>query len=381
MNSVAQRQASYWGTPLNIEQLVKQVGMEMRAAKQQAQDLDHARTYLSSLLPADGSPARLPHGSGKEHAQQARSNGRVKPPRIDHSARFTDPPAPPPQQPLPEKPDSAKAGISGPSVFSGMLKREKTAKPLLNGVNSSPTGAPSSQIMSLLESLKEAQKQIESQGTKVKELEDMLRQERQAREAAEDKVKRLEQSASSKPIVVVDDEQRPTASEASDSDATQPTAPPDPRTESALQQRLDIMLSEMQAMQSNLEQTTKRADAAEAERSSLAEMIEKYRKERQEASTTFGAAADDAVESIPRAQPDLAQSVATVQDIRQANGHTRNPKFPAHLHQAVATALQQQQQGNGEVPAQYAPYVSMMGVVLLGVGIMAYLNSWQKVDK
>jgi len=30
---------------------------------------------------------------------------------------------------------------------------------------------------------------------------------------------------------------------------------------------------------------------------------------------------------------------------------------------------------------QSAPYASMLGVVLLGVGIMAYLNGWQKMDK
>ena len=44
-----------------------------------------------------------------------------------------------------------------------------------------------SQILSLIESLNDAKRQIESQGSKVKELEDMLKQERQAREAAEDK--------------------------------------------------------------------------------------------------------------------------------------------------------------------------------------------------
>jgi hypothetical protein len=30
---------------------------------------------------------------------------------------------------------------------------------------------------------------------------------------------------------------------------------------------------------------------------------------------------------------------------------------------------------------QSTPYASMLGVVLLGVGLMAYLNGWQRIDK
>jgi hypothetical protein len=30
---------------------------------------------------------------------------------------------------------------------------------------------------------------------------------------------------------------------------------------------------------------------------------------------------------------------------------------------------------------QSAPYASILGVVLIGVGLMTYLNSWQKLEK
>jgi len=381
MSAASQRQANYWGAPLNIEQLVKQVGIEMRAAKQQAQDLDQAKTYLAAILPADGSPARIPPSNGKENQQQRQASGRVKPPRIDHSARFADPPAPPPQQPLPEKPDGGKAASPGPAAFTGLVKRENTAKPLTNGVSTPTTSGQPSQILALLESLKEAQKQIESQGSKVKELEDMLKQERQARQAAEDKIRRLEESSSSKPVVL-DEEQNKSVEEIKP-ETNQVPAQQAHQDDAVLQQRIDMMLSEMQIMQENMEQTTKRAETAEAERTSLAAMIERYRKEREDAEASDEAAIDDgSIEEITESQTDLDLSATILKDHRHSNGHVQIPKLPEHLQHAVATMLQQQQQqSNGEVPAHVAPYVSMMGVVLIGVGIMAYLNSWQKVDK
>lgn len=381
VNSVAQRQASYWGTPLNIEQLVKQVGVEMRAAKQQAQDLEQARNFLTAILPADGSPAKLPPNVNKENNSLSKqANGRVKAPRIDHSARFADPPAPPPQQPLPEKPDSAKAASPGPNILTSMLKREVTAKPLVNGITTSPTGNQSSEILNLLKSLNDAKKQIESQGSKVKELEDMLRQERQAREAAEDKVKRLEESSAAQPVSVVEEEPEPVEQPKSENEQSPP--PEDTEAESRLQERIDMMLSEMQQMQKNLENTTQRAEAAESEKSSLAAMIEKFRREREENESNQPVAKpnDETIEEKSKSHTDQEQSSGTIKDIRQANGHVRMPKLPEDLQHAVTTVLQQQQ-ADGEVPAHIAPYVSILGVVLIGVGVMAYLNSWQKVDK
>lgn len=380
VNNTAQRQVSYWGTPLNIEQLVKQVGVEMRAAKQQAQDLEQARTYLTAILPADGSPAKLPQINGKDGSQPPKvANGRVKSSRLEHPARIPDLPGSPPQQPLPERPDSIKVTTPSSAPFTGILKRETTAKQLVNGVVSSPTAPQQSQILSLIESLNEAKRQIESQGSKVKELEDMLKQERQAREAAEDKVKRLEETTASKATSA---EEEPVAVE--EMPKTEHISSPPPQeshTESALQQRIDMMLSEMQIMQQNIEQTTKRAEDAEAEKSSLAEMIEKYRKQNS-GDGIVGAKekSEDERTSMSRDVTVGEQQDVVEKDVRHTNGYVRGPKLPEQLQQAVTMALQHQQQ-NGEIPAQYAPYVSMVGVVLIGVGLMAYLNSWQKVDK
>lgn len=381
MPSVAQRQANYWGSPLNIEQLVKQVGMEMRAAKQQAHDLEQANSFLHSIIPADGSPARVAPDTNKDGGQPSKvSNGRVKPPRIDHSARFAEPPAPPPQQPLPEKPDSAKAASPASTSFTGLLKRENTAKAGVNGVATSPTTSQSSQILTLIASLNEAKKQIESQGTKVKELEDMLREERQAREAAEDKVKRLEESSSKRPVSTIEEEpakvEEPSAVEP-------PTLSEQPQVsnESLYKQRLELMVSEMQFMQEKVNQITRRAETAENEKLTLATMIEQYRKEREESETPHPTDEQDmTIEEFDGSKGESRQQNGMVKDVHQANGHVKVPKLPEHLQQAVSTMMQQQQ-SSGEFSSQSAPYVSMLGVVLIGVGLMAYLNSWQKGDK
>ncbi|KAJ5846180.1 hypothetical protein N7534_009849 [Penicillium rubens] len=47
---------------------------------------------------------------------------------------------------------------------------------------------------------------------------------------------------------------------------------------------------------------------------------------------------------------------------------------------AAATTFATQHHRHNYVE-EASPYASMFGVVLLGVGLMAYLNGWQKMDK
>src|ERR1700710_2971871 len=132
----------------------------MRAAKQQAEELDQAGSFLNSLL-TPGAEAVKPQSASKEVAPQRQSNGRVKAPKMEHVSRFADPPAPPPQQPLPEKPDSSKASPVTTS-FTNLLKRGETAKQSTNTSNS-PTNAQSSQMLSLIEALSIAKKELDAQ--------------------------------------------------------------------------------------------------------------------------------------------------------------------------------------------------------------------------
>ncbi|KIW79094.1 hypothetical protein Z517_08934 [Fonsecaea pedrosoi CBS 271.37] len=391
MSSIAQQRMNMWGaTPLNVEQLVKTLAIEMRAARQQAEELDQAGAFLNSLL-TPGAAAPRPQPTSKEGVPQRQSNGRAKAPKMEHMTRFADPPAPPPQQPLPEKPDSSKASPVATS-FTNLLKRGETAKPPSNASNS-PTNTQNSQMMSLIEALSIAKKELDSQGARVKQLEDMLRQERSAREDAEERARKLEQHAASRPVSVVEEESETPTESTHDAKGIEEVGNEangelDARTMS-LQQNLDQVLGEMQRLKADVDQFQRRAETAEADatnaRKSLAEMIDKIRAENEKAESSTRKSrehetrtqGDEDAEATNAEEEQISTSL--IQSVAQANGHVRTPRLPEHLERAVATVLRDKSSSSDAI-AQSAPYVSMLGVVLIGVGLMAYLNSWQKSE-
>ena len=364
----------------------------MRAAKQQAEELDQAGAFLNSLL-TPGAEAPKPQSLSKEPAPQRPSNGRVKGSKSEHVSRFAEPPAPPPQQPLPEKPDSARASPVTTS-FTNLLKRGETIKPASN-TSQSPTGSQNSQMLSLIEALSIAKKELDSQGARVKQLEDMLKQERSAREDAEERARMLEQHAISRPVSAVEQEpealvepQQPGSRELQSSHVTNVES--DARTKH-LQQNLEQVLGEMQKLKSDVDKFQRRAETAETDaataRKSLAEMIDQIREENERADLLPEPIHDrrnritDAEEGeVGNTESQSPTSRSMIKSSPQANGHVVVPRLPEHLERAVATVLRDRGE-NPDVFAQSAPYVSMLGVVLIGVGLMAYLNSWQKSEK
>jgi hypothetical protein len=381
---------------------------EMKTAKQQAQDLEQTNNFLHSLLKTDTKDEKVPAGQ-VESTSTRLVNGSAKLARIDPVSRFSDPPAPPPQQPLPEKPDLARSSPSEANSNSS-FKRSETARPgsVMGG---SPVNPQSSQILSLVEALSSAKKELDSQGARVKHLEDMLRQERSARESAEERARRLEQSASFKPILEA--EHVPTESNGSDpasdnistehaSESTnkQETTEKESHgegtgpSEDSLQSQLDQMVAEMDLMRQEMQKFQQRAEAAEGSATStkatLAEMIERLREVREAGSEA------KQEEVLPAgSESKLARALKTARQgennpmlIKSSsksrsnlpNGHLRTPlRLPEHLERAVATVLRTD--SDGQLLGQSAPYASMLGVVLIGVGLMAYLNSWQKMEK
>ena len=368
----------------------------MRTARQQADELEQAGTFLNAMLTSGGEPPKaqpLP----KESAPQRQSNGRTKVTKIDHVTRFADPPAPPPQQPLPEKPDTSKVSPVTTS-FTNLLKRNDTAKQPSNSAHS-PTNPQNSQMLSLIEALSNAQKELDSQGARVKQLEDMLKQERSARESAEERARKLEQHAASRPVTIVEeqpeelpkDEDSLTEAEVSPDHSEADAETEESEKEKRLQQSLDQMLGEMQRLKTDLDKYQRRAETAEADaanaRQSLAEMIHKLREENEKAESSITKSNErcpahdenEVVETAPQEGDESSLRTLTKWP-SHANGHIRAPRLPEHLERAVATVLQDRN-NNGDALAQSAPYVSMLGVVLIGVGLMAYLNSWQKSER
>ncbi|KAE8144911.1 hypothetical protein BDV25DRAFT_134248 [Aspergillus avenaceus] len=397
-----QRQMNYWNSPISIEQVVKRLTSEMKQAKQQAQDLRQTDEFLANLAKSGPPEKERIKGSPADSTSSRQVNGRPKMPRLDSYSRFSDPPAPPPQQPLPEKPDALPR--NGTDAASP-LKRSETEKPKLAST-SSPVTRESSQILSLIEALSTTRKELDSQGARVKELESLLLQERNARESAEKRARNLESLAKNSELVAAaagpdsvpkDAEDASTEQHDSEKPLTNGVPPestleepltrdkPSDPIDSDLQHRLEAMMQEMEDMRRQLSAFRDRAEKAESEstdtRNSLAEMVETLRREREERSE---------LSRKPATQAQDAADLTPPPSEKEANG----PQAPAsggQPEQAVASIPSKEAKGPGTVFAtpsrkhdvleQSSPYASMLGVVLLGVGLMAYLNGWQKIDK
>lgn len=383
---------------------------EMKQARQQAHDLRQTDDFLKAASKPGGvEKERSKHSPLDGNSLHRQLNGRQKLPRVDSLSRFSDPPAPPPQQPLPEKPDAPPR--NGGDAFSA-LKRSDTEKPKSPGSNS-PASRESSQILSLIEALSSAKREIDSQGARVKELEGLLRQERTAREWAEERARKLERlsgdgkkeiEAGSRLEPFIEKEQGsafeiPTQESTLQSNGDITDAAPavdksagdaaaDLKTKQ-LEQRLQGLMQEMEEMKQQVAAFKQQAQKEEAEkleaRKSLAEMIDMLRRERSQDSQVpqAGTATD-------------AQSLVTMSDASSAGEEVEFPRSGAqdltgeslesdmlpHTKEIEhdATALSPCQ-GRYNLLEQSSPYASMLGVVLLGVGLMAYLNGWQKLDK
>jgi hypothetical protein len=371
----------------------------MKQAKQQAQDLRQTDEFLTSLMKPSHQEKEKAKHSPPDSGVSRQVNSRPKMPRVDSFSRFSDPPAPPPQQPLPEKPDAPPR--TGVDAFSP-LKRSDTEKPKL-GSNNSPVSRESSQILSLIEALSSAKRELDSQGARVKELETLLLQERNARESAEEKARSLELQAkgidgkSLEPGMGARSDDVAISEKHAHEQPADAEMPPNstsdkPSTSETLADtqayhlhlRLEMMMEEMEEMKKQVAMFRNRAEKAESEtveaRKSLAEMIDTLRRERAEKCEISN---ESAAQEIAISREDSATDDAS----RAGGGEVEKQAHPITTPSSSYTNVN----GSGtafakqplkhDVLEQTSPYASMLGVVLLGVGLMAYLNGWQKMDK
>lgn len=168
---------------------------------------------------------------------------------------------------------------------------------------------------------------------------------------------------------------------------------------SRLQERLDLMVREMDEMRIVMEGYKSRAEGAEQAQKGLAEMVEQIRASNStgsEGGSEFATKSSSnnvsPSSSIPNASshPDSSDRISSdsspssaIQQQRPTNdaGSTdAATEDIEEIQRKLSTALQAQRWSgrSGEVAMQSAPYVSMVGVVLIGVGIMTWLNGWQR---
>jgi hypothetical protein len=385
------RHPTFWLQPVTMEQVVKKLNAEIKAAKQQSQELQATHQYINSILTSD--PKKEPMKPSPT------SNVKISPIK-DLKTRFSEPPAPPPQQPLPEKPDAHQ-----PS-----LRRTDTERP---STNSSPVR--DSKMSTLAEALNSAKKEIESQSMRARDLETLLNEERRARIDAEERANRLERETNKdgelvEPILIDGDSQsetsgtEPIEKTSLENGSTSPHLP-DAAT-ARLQARLELMMSEMNEMKQQMERYRQRAEDAEAEsattRKTLAEMVEKIRSD--DANGTISArrrsrsGSDVAQESTsPSVDGSAEEGECEEGEITIINEKDVDQNGPSALLRQ--TTLQNGRIGGHEDSASLSktshalatrsthrndftnPAMSMFAVVALGVAVMACLNKYSQPER
>ena len=392
----------------------------MRNARLQNQDLARTGQFINALLskediknPDKPEAAEAPKAhmvNGSNGLSSFRSEG--------GKTRFSDPPAPPPSQPLPEKPDVARPhGADIPS-----LKRIATEKPKTQNRSTSPARQENlSQILQLTEALSNAKKEIDSHSARVRELEEMFQKEREARLMAEELARKVEEANAARvngtathggvqPDVESELEkafdlatERPSTPEPGMA-AKEPEEPssrtgPDPfaAATAVFQSRIDSMVSEMVGLREQLEAFRQRAEKAEAERDAdrktLAEMVlqirqrdeeDKQRVAERKSRSRRRSSSRPAIRGLGEEKHDekgsAAANGAVGEPSDEAPSVNEDPEVPTLSRTNTITPTSADLAKSAQDPAllmQGLPYASMIGVVLLGMGMMAYINGWQ----
>ncbi|KAH8163839.1 hypothetical protein CIB48_g4418 [Xylaria polymorpha] len=394
-------QRGFFFSPISTEQIVKKLQNEMRNARLQSQDLGRTDHFVHALLSKEDIKD-IEKPEAPEPTKPIVNGGGLSF-RSDNKTRFSDPPAPPPQQPLPEKPDI-------PSLKRGITERAKPHSQNMSPIRHEGNG---SQILQLTEALNNAKKEIESQTSRMRDLEEILHRERQARALAEDLARRLEKHLEEASSNVVppsgepenqatsldaafeppNDENNPAGpTDTPAPDADKPT-PPDAEVIEAsatqLHAQIESLVLEIKDLRQELDVFKQRAEMAESERDTqrktLAEMALQIRRdteakelaEKEKTSelseyedVTSDSEATSFTEAVSRPSSSPRQSQAV-------SGDALDRPLLSQCATITPNAIPSQAVLPNQAFAKSIPYASMISVVLIGVGLMAYINGWQ----
>jgi len=310
---------------------------------------------------------------------------------------FSGPPNPPPQAPLPEKPSDISS--------SGLLKRVDTEKALTNGsppISMRMDPSQSSQITQLSEALAKARHEYENQAKRLREMEDLLVQERTKREDAEARAKKLELSA------VVDSKavNAPQDRGLEDKDASTPIEDEassdigkkmdNQSATEKLQERLDLIIAEMHEVKMSAEkwkrekeQAEKERDEERTEKDGLLAMVASFRKEEAERQTRIerlrqrrkslerAAPPEEAVDEELELEESTLSSPLSRANTVKPKSHFSNGHLSVPLQDSGWAGTKP---GQGHL-VQASPYLSAMSVVLIGVAVMALVNKMSRGEK
>lgn len=428
------KQQNFWIHPITMEQIVKTLRSEIESQEKYAVELNKANSSLDAISkqrdPSDCSePSAEVTDSSKSGIPKSKKS-EIK------MARFTDPPAPPPQMPLPEKPDAAGQPVNGASN-SPSIQRSGTAKHPTATPDSVVDAEEGSDLVSMVRALSSAKKEIEAQTARVKDLELRLDEERDARERAERRAEAEAEIFASKmlqdamePIVRNIDPKSSSKSAASSAGVMQDPATnhsmeitPSDRADTdgsvellkvinaRLEDKVQELAREMETMRSLLAKYQRRAEISDEKSKKsdlkLAEMVEEIQLKQSKRNSKSRRSGEQEEEDVGHV---LIRSRQSSPSKKSTNGHVlangsaafrgsspddlKSPRSNSHtnmltmssdtieearLRGALAAALARQSDRHGQL-LQAAPYASMLGVVLMGVGLMAFLNGWQRPE-
>jgi hypothetical protein len=264
------------------------------------------------------------------------------------------------------------------------------------------------QMSSLTEALTSAKKEIESQSVRLRDLEAMLSEERRAREDAEERASRLERETSKE----VDEEERELSNGDINGSETEleegpekttgvengSTSPDAAEATSRLQQRLELMMTEMGEMKQQMERYRERAETAEADRTIRRDNARSTSRELKRRGRSNGHLSKEPVTSGSDSSEDENEAeegeITIIKDkdldeedteelsrgAAMSNGHAvenGTEKASAKTSNALVT----RQYGHTDFMYHGGPVGAMVAVVAIGVAVMAMLNQYPKVER
>lgn len=379
--------------PLASRVLLTMVQMELQSAKQHSKDLQKTSELLDVLLAAASVKSlsdALDGEDGPVNQQQLQTNGMEMAPSKSPDL------SPSPTHPItdPSAPDTNDVAKSE-SVKSGKSDQ------------SDQLDSPH-QLLSLVDELAQAKKEMELKSSRVQDLEEALRKERRAREEAEVRAAQLEnasrglQSNHQDPEHVgsAESEQWGDNVSIAESDAETVIGDSESTTSADIesitraaaeaaqlhQKRMEAMMLELQQAKENMEQYRLRAEKAEqerdADRKTLNEMILSIRRDEEKRRTRSASHSSQTDHSSTQNAGVQAGNTVENGQVVKSNGAVVVPQQGHKKPNGALSVTPKPPKHSGVestliVPrSDSAPYMTMVGVMVLGLTIMAAVNRW-----
>ncbi|KAF3901736.1 hypothetical protein AA313_de0201318 [Arthrobotrys entomopaga] len=356
------------GMPITIEAIAKRLNYEMQQARQQQAELKRAHEFFDLVLTKQTKQTEEP----KEEAKPLINGITSAEPSKNAEPEATK-----------EAPVDESSELPMPIEQIESLTKLKF-----------PTKPPS-QILSLVAVLADTKRDLEAKSLRVKELEDSLLKERSARELAEGRIEKLELAtlalqSTLKPeneggiapeqSEVVKDEFRRMIPDVPDiGESREKSLTPEPViVDNEMQLKLDKFMADFAIAQAEIENLKRSLEKSEIEKSSAQNSLSRL-------------ADDKKKEEEARVRAEKALEKA-----KNEQKNKDSKQLPNGVHTPANNGQQKEKRTNGtaggaalatkdrsaEVRRDYTgPLASFIGAVVVGVAVMAVLNSWTKGEK